>query len=95
MSTQGERLKDIRSKLKLSQEELGQVFNVTKSYISLIERDKCNFSIAQLKKLLLDFNVNLNYLIADIGSPFIQNNPDVKSEILADVQNLLKSKGII
>ena len=95
MSTQGKRTKEIRLQLNLTQEDMGRIFNTSKSYISLVERDRCNFTVSQLVKLLLDYNVDLNYLLGGIGSPFIHSESiKLRKDILSDIEKILKCRGI-
>lgn len=95
MSTQGERLKEIRLALRLNQEEFGAIFNIKKQFVSSLESNKTFLNNDKLVKLLLDYNVNINYLLGGIGEPF---NPaqfeDVKDEILKEVEEMLKRRGI-
>ncbi len=71
------------------------IFNATKSYVSLIERDKCKLSVNHLEKLLIDYNISLNYLIGGIGNPFLNEKyNDIKSEILGELEKIFKEKGI-
>ena len=96
MSTQGERLKKIRQALNMSQQEFGERLGVSKQYFSSIENDKNTLSNEKLVALLVDFNVNLNYLLGDIGGIFVETKTtDIKQEILSEVENMLKSKGIL
>ena len=95
MTTQGSRLKEIRLSLKLSQEEFGRKINVSKQYVSNLEANRNVLNNEKLVSLLLDFNVNLNFLIGGIGQPF--NPPqyeDVKDEILKQVETMLKNRGL-
>lgn len=95
MSTFGSRLKQLRKELSLSQEELGKAINTTKSFISLVERDKNKLSAESFEILLLKFNVNLNYLLGEIGTPFlIENKYDLKFEIRSELEKILNEKGI-
>lgn len=71
MTTFGNRIKTIRTALGLSQEELANFLGATRSYISLIEKDKSKLSVENLVKLLLNKNVNLNFLLCGMGEPFI------------------------
>lgn len=71
MTTFGTRVKTIRTALNWSQEEFANFLGATRSYISLIEKDKSKLSVENLVKLLLNKNVNLNFLLCGIGEPFI------------------------
>ena len=98
MSTQGERLKEIRQALKLSQQEFGDKLCVSKQYFSNLENDRNTLNNEKLVSLLVDFNVNLNYLLGGVGEIFLSKQKEdalLKKEILSEVENLLKSKGIL
>lgn len=95
MKSQGERLKEIRNQLRLSQEELGKRIGLSRASIAAVEADKNRFSNDVLCKLLLAFDVNINYLLIGKGSIF--NAPefeDIKDEILKEVNEILVKHGI-
>ena len=95
MTTQGTRLKKIRTELKLSQEELGKQIGLTRASIAAVEADNNKFSQDVLCKLILTFDINVNYLLVGKGEMF--NAPeyeDVKDEILEQVNNILIKYGI-
>lgn len=95
MPTIGSRLKEIRNELRLSQEAFGDKLGVTRAAIAAVEADNNKFSQDTLCKLLLTFNVNINYLLAGIGQPFnAAEFEDVKSEILNEVNSILAKYGI-
>jgi len=92
----GLRFKKIRTELRLSQEDFGEKFGLTKSAISAVERGKSFLSVKILSALLLDYNVNINYLIGGVGEPF--NPPkfeQVEDELTQKVEAILKKKGLI
>ena len=96
MSTSGSRFKELRKELKFSQEEMGKIFNTTKSYISLVERDKSQLSAENYKKLALKYNVNLNWLIAGKGEMFDVNTIELNKDNLEKAMlELLKKNGIV
>ena len=70
MKNTGERIKRVRTILKMSQQDLANELNVTKQAISNIENSKCAPSLALLSKLLVDYNVNLNFIIGNVGAVF-------------------------
>ena len=95
MASQGTRLKEIRLSLKLSQEEFGKALGVSKQYVSNLEADRNVLNNEKLVLLLVDFNVNLNFLIGGMGQPFIPPKyEDVKDEILKEVEIMLKNRGL-
>lgn len=95
METQGQRIKKIRQRLKLSQDEFGKIFGISKQFVSLLEQDKTFLNNDKLVKLLLDHNVNINYLLAGVGDMFIAPEfEDVKQEVLDEVNSILEKYGI-
>lgn len=98
-----EKLKEIRKKLKLSQEELATQTGTSYRAYTSYERGDRKPSLEFLEKIATLFDVNLNWLLANIGEVFIgQNNKqentstgDLKKDILLDVRKMLIKEGII
>ncbi len=98
METQGIRLKKIRQALNISQSDFGEIFGISKQFVSLIEKDKAFMNNDKLVKLLLDYNVNLNYLLGGIGEMFIANAQqfEQEQEVFAQkVRQILKEEKLI
>ena len=96
METQGSRLKKIRKELKLSQEEFGKQLGLTRAAIAAVEADNNKFSNDVLCKLILTFDVNVNYLLVGKGNVF--NAPEfeqVKDELAQQVRKILREEGLI
>ena len=95
MTTQGKRIKEIRTELKLSQEEFGKKIGVSKQYVSNLEADRNFLNNEKLVSLLLDFNVNINYILCGIGEQFITpESEEFKNEVLDEVDRILIKYGI-
>lgn len=95
MSTMGQRIRLVRNELKLSQEQFGAIFDAGKSYISAVENDKSKLSVDNLVKLLVDYDVNMNFVMGGVGNPF--NAPkfeSVKDEIMEQVKKMLDERGL-
>ena len=93
----GQRIKKVRQLLNKSQQDLANELNLTKQAISNIETGKCAANLSLLNKLLIDYNINLNYIIAGIGDIFLDSknaNDELRKSILLDVEKLLISRGI-
>lgn len=93
----GNRIKKIRKLLNKSQEELALELGLTKQAISNIENSKSLPSISLLSKLLVNFDVNLNYVIGGKDSYFVSNQNDyskLKNSLMKEVEEFLDSKGI-
>ena len=59
----GERLKEARKKAKMSQEEVAEILNTSRSNISKYENGNLEPNIQTLKKLCEIYNVSADYLI--------------------------------
>ena len=81
LQTIGNRLKEIRESLGLSQEELGIKIGLTKSGVSGVEKNKSFMSKEVLSKLLLDLHVNLNWLLVGIGPIFLNGSQENDSKV--------------
>lgn len=94
METQGQRIRKIRQALNLSQEDFGKIFDITKQFVSGLEKDKTFLNNDKLVKLLFDYNVNINYLLGGFGEMF--NAPaskNIKEDILKEISEILKKRG--
>ena len=61
----GKRIKEQRKKMNLTQEELGQLINVTKVSICCYENGTRTPTLETLKVLAETFNVDINYLLGN------------------------------
>lgn len=96
MQTQGQRLRKVRKALNLSQEQLGVKLRVSKQYVSNIESDRNILNNEKLLLLLVDLNVNINYILAGIGQPFANMKSKQPSDELKEfVRMVLKEEGLI
>lgn len=71
MCTQGERIKKARKHLQLSLQQLGEVLNVSKQYLSKIEKNERLLNNHKLSILISKYNINVNYILTGKGSIFI------------------------
>ncbi len=94
----GGKLHEIRKKLNLSQEEIAAQTNTSYRAYTSYERGDRKPSFEFLENLVIKFNVNLNWLIANTGEPFetkqeLQQN--FKNEILSEVKEMLIKEGVL
>lgn len=82
-STLGERIKKQRLKLRLTQEQLGEVSDVTSAYIGQIERNERTPSLKRLKKIAKQLNVSVEYLA--VGT---RTQSSLNEEILSELQGI-------
>lgn len=97
MSTIGEKLKDIRKAKGLTQAEFGNNIGFSKQAVSNIENNLSNPSIEFISKLIMYYDVNANWLIVGFGEMFNRSdsyNKSIKNEILKEVENMLRIRGI-
>ncbi len=98
METQGERIKKIRLQLNMQQDKFGEGIGVTKQFISNIERDIGFLSSDKLTNLLLNYNVNINYLLAGIGEMFLNSYQLDEAKFENKIQEVvlkMKEKGLL
>lgn len=57
--TVGKRVKELRNKIGLSQEELADIAQLDRTYITSVERGKRNISIVNVEKLAKALQVSL------------------------------------
>jgi len=67
-----QRLKLLRKELDLNQEELAQACGVKLSTISKYENDVIKPAFEMLSKMGFAYNINLNWLVNEIGEMFIE-----------------------
>lgn len=56
----GKRVKELRNKLGVSQEELADMVGLDRTYITSVECGKRNISIVNIEKLAIAFQVSLH-----------------------------------
>ena len=94
----GGKLHEIRKKLNLSQEEIAAQTNTSYRAYTSYERGDRKPSFEFLENLVIKFNVNLNWLIANTGEPFETKQElrqDFKNEILSEVKEMLIKEGVL
>ena len=93
LETQGERIKKIRHSLCLSQEEFGKIFGITKQYVYSLEKDKLFLNNEKLVKLLVDFDVNINYLLTGVGKMFMSDSEMLENQTPEKTDNVFDYNG--
>ena len=88
-----ERLKIIRLKLKLTQDDFAKKINVTRSAISNYEKGTRNIMNRVIADICREFNVNEEWIRHGTGEMFIQNIDNTQGGIYMDNEllNILKS----
>jgi transcriptional regulator with XRE-family HTH domain len=96
MTTLGERLKNIRWVLKLNQKQMAEKLELTQSAISAVEKGiSKSLSGDNLAKLLIEFNVNINWLLSGEGEMFnSENKNDLDKKVEQKVAEAFKKYGL-
>ena len=82
MSTFGERLRMLREEKKLTQAELGKIFNLCQSTFGYYETNKKAPSQKTLQKLANYFNVSTDYLLGRTNNPDPADAVQIPDELL-------------
>lgn len=87
-----ERLKIIRLKLKLTQDDFAKKINVTRSAISNYEKGTRNIMNRVISDICREFNVNQEWIRHGTGEMFIQNINNTQGGIYMDNEllNIIK-----
>lgn len=64
----GNRIREERIKMNLTQEQLSEKINISKNFVSLIENGQ-NMSVEILVSLAQTFGVTVDYLLSDLMPP--------------------------
>jgi transcriptional regulator with XRE-family HTH domain len=97
MSLQGERLKEIRESLRLTQQQMAEKLGIAYQNVGKAEKNKSKFSNDTLTILLQEYNVNINYLLAGIGNPFLtkqDKDGEIKENVRELIEEALKKRGL-
>ena len=70
--TLGEKLKDIRKRFGLSQEQLAEIMNVSRQAITKWETDKGMPDVMNLQELAKVFGVTVDYFLSDEGTSAVK-----------------------
>ena len=81
----GEKLKLLRIRRGLNQENIANVLNLTKSQISNVEHGRRNLNLKQLDKLCDYFNIELSYFL-------FSNTTDSCIDIIDRIKLIFESK---
>lgn len=73
-----ERLRSVRKKLGLNQEQFGQAIGLSNTAISKLEQGENNLTEQTLKAICREFGVNIGWLRTGEGEPFTALSEDEK-----------------
>lgn len=89
-----DRMKELRKKLKMSQEEFGQRIGLTKASVSRIESNLSPLTERNAKAICREFNVAYFWLTEGTGEMFIEF-PDVAIDMIVDDYKLDETDRIL
>jgi transcriptional regulator with XRE-family HTH domain len=78
--TLGEKIKNRRRELKLTQQELAKTLGVTSQHISAIEQDKRAPSLTSLARIAEELGVSVDFLITGKESVITDAIPAIKAD---------------
>ena len=78
----GKRIQSKRKEIKITQEKLSEIIDVSPSYISEIERGSSICSLATITNIALTLNTSLDYLVLGITA---NNADETFKEILQSI----------
>lgn len=84
------RIKELRTKLKLTQEEFAEKLGATRSAIASIENDKCTVTTQMIKLVCITYNVNEAWLRTGKGE-MLAKKEDSLEDLFPDASDLEKS----
>ena len=84
MNSLGKRVKEIRSSLKMTQEEFGSKIGIKKNSLSQIESGKNSLTQQNIVAICKVFNVNESWLRTGEGDPFIKVSREEELQRLID-----------
>lgn len=87
MSTAGERVKQLRKELKITQEQLSETLGITTIAISRIENNKVNLNSRNAKLICSTYDVSYDWLMDGEGEMFTHASEHIL-EAFADKYNL-------
>jgi transcriptional regulator with XRE-family HTH domain len=82
----GQRIRQKREALKLTQEELAKNLGLTSQYISVIEQDKRSPSLPALVKLAEELGVTIDYLVLGQQEVTLDLIPTIKADTTLDLE---------
>ena len=84
-----EKIKKIRTTLKLTQQEMADAIGVSKQYFSKVENGHTELSKEKAMVLCHEYDISLNWLLLDIGSMFANDVEKNAEKFKTNVENIL------
>ncbi|MFL0198833.1 helix-turn-helix domain-containing protein [Clostridium sp. WILCCON 0269] len=87
----GDRLKELREEMELTQDELGKMLNVSRQSVSSYESQDIEPSINNIVKLANIFDVSLDYLLCRTKEKHNLNLKDIEDrDFIVDIAKIIK-----
>ena len=86
----GSRIKQIRETLGMTQSDFAETFNTSRQFLNNVEGNRATFSDIKLIELQNRHNVNLNFVLNNIGQMFLDKNTSDVVSIKLKKGQLLK-----
>lgn len=90
--TIGENIKKYRKEKGLTQKELAEISNLSRSYLADLERDRYNPSLDSLKLIANSLEVDVSILLGENNSTIKISNTLKDDKELLDFWNILKER---
>ncbi|SFM40510.1 helix-turn-helix transcriptional regulator [Pelosinus propionicus] len=90
----GENIKHFRKQKKLTQGQLAELANMSRSYVADIERDRYNPSVDTLKTIAQALEIGTNLLLGEnisTGTPQSSLSPKEERDIARDLEKMLSN----
>jgi len=81
----GERIKKLRSQLRVSQQLFSKRIFISQSHLADIELGNQGVNDKIIHLISLEFNVNKNWLVNGEGNIFNSDKPDIRLETVIDI----------
>ena len=85
----GERIKKLRSQLKISQQQFSKRIYISQGHLADIELGNQTVNDKTIHLISTEFNVNKNWLSNGKGEIFNSEKPDIRLETVIDIFNQL------
>ncbi len=93
LSTEGQRLRQLREDLGMNQTEFASSIGIKQSHLSAIENDNSSMSLDIMKKLFDEYSYNPLYHIKGIGVPIIdRDNPSLSHSAIFEQRGIYAPK---
>lgn len=83
----GERIRQQRKQLNLTQEQLAEIIDIAPNYLGQIENGKRGVNITNLVKIANALNITFDYLMSDVNGAAIEKADNLEKQWLSLILN--------